>query len=79
MAYFDTGQMMEVAIWILAAGGVVTGLAFVGHFLLATSSERGDLSKPLGFVGLGMLGVGTLWYYDLPIVSSSPTIFSSLF
>lgn len=79
MTYFDIGQMLESAMYLITAGGVVAGLALAGHFLLGTGSERGDLSKPLCFVGLGMLGVGTLWYFDSPIVSSSPTILSSLF
>lgn len=79
MRYFDAETMMEIAMWIVGAGGVVVALALAGHFLMGTASERGDLSRPLGLVGLGMLGVGTLWYFDSPIVSSSPTILSSLF
>jgi len=79
MTYFDIGQMLESAMWLIAAGGAVAGLALAGHFLLGTSSARGDLSKPLSFVGLGMVGVGALWYFDLPAISSSPTILSSLF
>ena len=73
MTYFDIGQML------MTAGGVVTALALAGHFLLSNAGERGNLSKALGFVGLGMLGVGTLWYFDLPALSSSPTVLSSLF
>lgn len=79
MTYFDIGQMLESAMWLITAGGVMVGLALAGHFLLGNASARGDLSKPLGIVGLGMLGVGTLWYFDLPAISSSPTIVSSLF
>lgn len=79
MTYFDAETLMEIAMWVVGAGGGVVGLALTGHFFMGTASERGDLSKPLGLVGLGLLGVGTLWYFDSPIVSSSPTILSSLF
>jgi len=62
----DSYQLVEIAMWMMIAGGIAAGVGLIGMFLSNGLDSRGSLSKPIAIIGLGFLMVGVFldhYYY----------------
>jgi hypothetical protein len=62
----DSYELVEVATWMMIAGGIAAGIGLMGMFLSNGLDSRGSLSKPMAIIGLGFLMVGVFldhYYY----------------
>jgi hypothetical protein len=62
----DSYELVEVATWMMIAGGLAAGIGLMGMFLSNGLDSRGSMSKPIAIIGLGFLMVGVFldhYYY----------------
>jgi hypothetical protein len=62
----DSYELVEVATWMMIAGGIAAGIGLMGMFLSNGLDSRGSMSKPIAIIGLGFLMVGVFldhYYY----------------